>query len=45
MEFRIIWTKEIKTLLENEINNRDIILKKYKELEIQLVLLVKYQQV
>ena len=32
MEFRLLQTKEIKTLLENEINKRDIILKKYKKI-------------
>ena len=35
MEFRLLRTKEIKTLLENEINKRDIILKNLKKLEIQ----------
>ena len=30
MEFRLLRTNEINTLLENEINKRDIILKKYK---------------
>ena len=34
MEFRLLRTKEIKTLLENEINKRDIILKNLKKLEI-----------
>ena len=32
MEFSLLRTKEIKTLLENEINKRDIILKKYKKI-------------
>ena len=31
MEFRLLRTKEIKTLLENEINKRDIILKNKKK--------------
>ena len=45
MEFRLLRIKKIKTLLENEIKKRDIIPKKYKILEIQWGLLVKYQQV
>ena len=32
MEFRLLRTKEIKTLLAKEINKRDIILKKYKKI-------------
>ena len=32
MEFRLLKTKEIKTLLETKIKKRDIILKKYKKI-------------
>ena len=32
IEFRLLRTKEIKSLLENEINKKDIILKKYKKI-------------
>ena len=32
IEFRLLRTKEIKSLLENEINKKDIILKKYEKI-------------